>query len=52
VQCSHEFALDEATHQVRCILCGDLDDEMQLFNKEEEVKEERDDFYSTQVSFE
>lgn len=31
-QCEHEFALDERTKEVRCIKCGDLDDEMQLPN--------------------
>jgi hypothetical protein len=52
VQCSHEFAVDKIDGQVKCTLCGDLDDEMQLVNKEEEIHEEQDDFYATQVSFE
>jgi hypothetical protein len=52
VQCSHEFAVDKSDGQVKCTLCGDLDDEMQLMNIAEEIKEEKDDFYATQVSFE
>lgn len=52
MQCSHEFAVDESDGQVKCTLCGDLDDEMQLMNKAEQIKEEKDDFYATQESFE
>jgi hypothetical protein len=52
VQCSHEFAVDGIDGQVKCTLCGDLDDEMQLNNPAEEIKDEQDDFYATQVSFE
>ncbi len=52
VQCEHIFKLDPKDHQVRCTLCGDLDDEMQLVNPELEAIEEKDDFYRTQVSFE
>jgi hypothetical protein len=52
VQCSHEFAIDKSDGQVKCTLCGDLDDEMQLVNVAEQTKEEKDDFYATQVSFE
>jgi hypothetical protein len=51
-QCKHTFAASKATGEVRCTLCGDFDDEMELVNKAESVKDERDDFYSTQVSFE
>ena len=55
VQCEHIFKLDAKDHQVRCTLCGDFDDEMQLVNpelEEREEREEREDFYRTQVSFE
>ena len=51
-QCEHEFALDKRTNEVRCIKCGDLDDEMQLPNAGLEKTEERDEFYRTQESFE
>lgn len=51
-QCVHIFALDEVDDQVKCTLCGDLDDEMQLFNKEEELKEEKEEFDSSQTTFE
>jgi hypothetical protein len=51
-QCEHTFAASKATGEVRCTLCGGFDDEMELVNKAESVKDERDDFYSTQVSFE
>ena len=51
-QCEHEFLLDEATKEVKCTKCGDLDDEMQLPNHALEIKEEKDEFYKTQVSFE
>lgn len=51
-QCEHEFLLDEVTKEVKCIKCGDLDDEMQLPNHALEIKEEKDEFYKTQVSFE
>jgi hypothetical protein len=51
-QCEHTFEVDPKDDQVKCTLCGDLDDEMQLANKEEEIKEEKDDFYATQESFE
>ncbi len=56
-QCEHIFALDKIVGQVRCKRCGDLDDEMQLFNKQEELKEIRreklkDEFDSSQVNFE
>lgn len=51
-QCEHEFKLDEATKEVKCIKCGDLDDEMETENKALEAKDEKDDFYKTQVSFE
>lgn len=51
-QCEHVFAVNEADGQVSCTLCGDLDDEMELVNKAEAIKDEKDDFYATQVSFE
>jgi len=51
-QCEHEFAVDKRTKEVRCIKCGDLDDEMQLPNVGLEKAEERDEFYKTQESFE
>jgi hypothetical protein len=54
-QCVHIFAQDEISGEVKCKRCGDLDDEMQLFNREEELKEaqrEKDKFESSQVNFE
>ena len=51
-QCEHKFEVDPKDGQVRCTLCGDLDDEMQLFNKKESLTDEKDDFYATQESFE
>jgi hypothetical protein len=51
-QCEHIFELDSSDHQVKCKLCGDLDDEMQLSNPKAEAAEELDDFYKSQVSFE
>lgn len=51
-QCEHKFAVDPQDSQVKCTLCGDLDDEMQLVNKAEAVNDEKDDFYATQESFE
>ncbi len=51
-QCEHEFALDSKTQQVKCIKCGDLDDEMQLPNLNLAATEAMDDFYKTQESFE
>jgi hypothetical protein len=51
-QCEHEFEVDPKDDQVKCLLCGDLDDEMQLVNKAESLKDEKDDFYATQMSFE
>ena len=51
-QCEHEFALDKRTNEVRCVKCGDLDDEMQLPNPALEKSEESDDFYKTQETFE
>lgn len=41
-QCEHEFVLDEKTGEVRCIKCGDLDDEMQLAVKNPEALDRRD----------
>jgi hypothetical protein len=51
-QCEHVFACDPTDDQVKCTLCGDLDDEMQLVNKAETLKDKQDDFYATQVNFE
>jgi len=51
-QCEHEFEVDPIDGQVKCLLCGDLDDEMQLVNQAETLKDEKDEFYATQVSFE
>lgn len=51
-QCEHEFEVDPIDQQVKCILCGDFDDEMQLANKAEALKDEKDEFYATQVNFE
>ncbi len=54
-QCEQSFVVDLVDDQVRCTKCGDLDDEMQLPNRELEIKEEKDkldDFYKTQSSFE
>ena len=51
-QCEHQFQLDPKDGQVRCIKCGDLDDEMQLENVALEKQEEKDDFDKSQVSFE
>jgi hypothetical protein len=51
-QCAHQFEADPATKEVRCIICGDLDDEMQLVNKEVAAEDARQDFYKTQESFE
>jgi hypothetical protein len=52
VQCNHEFVANKINGEVRCSLCSDFDDEMELFNKAEEIKDENDDFYATQESFE
>ena len=51
-QCEHLFEVDPADGEVRCTLCGDLDDEMQLPNPSLEASEELDDFYKSQESFE
>jgi hypothetical protein len=51
-QCEHAFELDPKDHQVKCIKCGDLDDEMQKDNPGLEAEEELDDYYKSQVSFE
>lgn len=52
MQCEHIFALDTSDHQVKCTICGGLDDEMESFNKEEAVQEVKDAFDTSQVSFE
>lgn len=55
IQCEHVFLLDHVDGQVKCTKCGDLDDEMQVFNKDEERKEEkelREKLNETQVDFE
>jgi hypothetical protein len=51
-QCEHKFEADPKDGQVKCTFCGDLDDEMQLVNTAEALKDEKDDFYATQVNFE
>lgn len=51
-QCEHVFELDPKEHQVKCIKCGDLDDEMQITDKEAQQKEALDEFYQTQETFE
>lgn len=51
-QCIHEFAIDKADGQVKCVKCGDLDDEMELPNSALRKSEELDDFYKSQESFE
>jgi hypothetical protein len=33
-RCEHAFEVDVRDHQVKCIKCGDLDDEMQLVRLE------------------
>lgn len=52
IQCAHQFEVDSTTTEVRCIKCGDLDDEMQLVNKDVAAEDARQDFYKTQESFE
>lgn len=51
-QCEHIFELDPVDKQVKCKLCGDLDDEMQLPNEGLTQKEVLDEFYKSQVNFE
>lgn len=51
-QCEHDFELDKSDGQVKCKLCGDFDDEMQLADANRSEKELLDDFYKTQESFE
>ena len=41
-QCEHEFALDPVSGEVRCIKCGDLDDEMQLPIEDIEERDNRE----------
>ena len=52
----HDFQVDPVSGEVKCKKCGDLDDEMQLVNKCEELmdieQEKKDLFESSQVSFE
>lgn len=50
-QCEHEFELDDVSKEVKCIKCGDFDDEMELVNLELE-EEEEDEFENTQLNFE
>jgi hypothetical protein len=52
VQCNHEFVANKVNGEVKCRLCGDFDDEMELVNIAEQKQDEKDDFYATQVSFE
>jgi hypothetical protein len=51
-QCEHEFALDKATKEVRCVRCGDLDDEMLLPSHELEEKEATEELFKSQMDFE
>ncbi len=51
-QCEHIFEVDPTDGQVKCKLCGDFDDEMEVDYKEVSTKEQRDAFYKTQESFE
>lgn len=51
-QCMHVFERDPNNGEVRCKICADLDDEMQLVNPAQSNKEKLDDFYKTQESFE
>jgi hypothetical protein len=51
-QCEHEFILEKHSKQVKCVKCGIFDDEMELPNKALDSKEERDEFYKTQINFE
>ncbi len=51
-QCEHKFEVDPKDDQVKCTLCRGYDDEMQLVNKAETLKDMKDDFYATQVNFE
>lgn len=52
VQCQHVFEVDKSDGQVRCKICKDLDDEMELTIKEESSDQDLDDFYKTQINFE
>lgn len=51
-QCQHVFEVDKSDGQVRCKVCKDLDDEMELAIKDEASNEDLDDFYNTQINFE
>ncbi len=51
-QCEHEFKADAKTNEVKCIKCGDYDDEMQQNNRAKAIKEEENAFYRTQINFE
>jgi hypothetical protein len=41
-QCEHEFKLDEKTDEVKCIKCGDYDDQMVIAIKVKEATAQRD----------
>lgn len=51
-QCDHDFQVDPKDGQVKCIKCGDFDDEMQSLAPEPASKEEPIEFDKSQVSFE
>ncbi len=51
-QCEHLFKVDPIDGQVKCLKCGDLDDEMELPNIAVQETEKLDDFYKSQESFE
>lgn len=51
-QCEHVFQIDPMDGQVKCTLCGDFDDEMELPNAVVTKGEILDEFYKSQESFE
>ncbi len=51
-QCEHDFQVDPIDGQVRCIKCGDLDDEMQSTNPVVEPEKDQVEFDKSQVTFE
>jgi hypothetical protein len=54
-QCEHVFELDENLNEVRCVKCGDLDDEMQLphINPEaQDVLDQENRAMESQLNFE
>ena len=54
-QCEHVFKLEEDSSEVRCVKCGDLDDEMQLPLLDPEVQDAFDNVnraIASQINFE